>query len=214
MTEDELSWPLVIPDKVIDVQLHFCSMLQPLAHTTRVYFEAAGAFQSELDTFVAAMEPMEPVKKAIESTPGEMLIDQAVERAKASASSYANVGGAGCRKWKHPYYRADERPNPDYTDPDNDRMVRLPPSTWFAGAGVSDAAYRSRTALWENIMGGLGVPQGNGRFGQLGSLACSSIQVRADKVGKYPKVIRGWVNLVPVHIVKDKNDSLDLGICH
>lgn len=210
VTEGATGWPLVIPDVVVDVQLAFCSAL-PVAPAARSYFMWAQKFQLGLDSFVEKVTEL----SNLGSSDQEKTIDVATGKATENASRYPGSGVSTsekklCTKWNHPFYREGE-----HQDPENEKMVRLPASTWFAGAGASDAEYRRRTALWENIMGGLGVPKGKDRrYGQLGSVACSSIQVRADKVGKYPKTIRGWVNLVPVHIVENKDDSLELGICH
>jgi len=212
ITEGYKGWPLVIPDSVVMLQLHFCSMLQPLATTTKTYFGAAKTMQEGLDTAFEISEQMEEILELVGASEEEVIgfvVDQGVAAAIDYVDGVLNPLATG--KWKHPYYASSKEFR---LDGDQKGLVQLPPSTWFSGGGVSDEQYSERTAMWVNLFNGLGVPQSDGTFGQLGSVACASIVVKADTVEKYPKVIRGWVDMVPVHIIKGKDDSLELGICH
>ncbi len=222
VTGDWKGWPLVLPDAAVNIQLHFCAALT-MCGLAENYFDAASKMQDFLD------KKFNPVGQAKETPAAETsseesgllegsiqdTVSRAADKAKEYATEYAlgvieDLVGTGCTKWRHPYYTSSE----EVRKGEEKEMITLPPSTWVAGGGVDDNVYASRTALWGNMLGGLGVPKGSGTYGQLGSLACASIQVRADSVEKNPKTIRGWVNLVPVHVCEGEDDSRKVGICH
>jgi hypothetical protein len=228
-------WPLAIPDSIIDAQLKFCSHLA-MCHVAKGYFTLSAKTQSAVDGTYNAMQKAAKWVAHPQQTLTESVQDEATKEAKNYAQNevkdaikstlskeaqknlddlikdYSSIKTTftKCTYWKHPFYQAAE----GLEESANGRRVILPPSTWFAGSGVSKSAYADRTRLWKNILRGLGVPDGRGGYGQLGSLAFSSIQIQADKVGMHPKSIRGWVNLVPVHFVKGAKNSTALGICH
>lgn len=199
----EKGWPLVMPDIIIDAQLLFCTPLK-LGNAAKKYFKKAAApWQETMDQFEQLMDELGKEDDGQESSGkgidvaiqyAERFVDQAVDQ--VVEATY----------WKHPYYESK--------DVDARGFTTLPPSTWITGGGVDDDAYKRRTALWHHALGGLGAAKITGGYGQLSSIASASVSVRADAVGKHPKVIRGWVDLTPVRIIEEQSDSRRLGICH
>lgn len=222
-------WPLVVPDLVIDTQLAFCEPLAGMCGVAKKYFEWAGNFQDELDKAFDLNNDKDnaPKDSGDKESPKEDATDVTKDEDELQGTLGDMVSGAVAeiaenKKWKHPYYVSSR----DVRETDHDTMIKLPPSTWLAGCGAKPEDYIRRTSMWKS-MGGLGVfklidPKTGQTYGQLGSLACASIQVRADAVEKSPKMIRGWVNLVPVDVLEDDtsdeinspSNSLAIGICH
>lgn len=116
------------------------------------------------------------------------------------------------KAWKHDYLMSV----PDFPEKDP-QCVRLPETTWVTIVRESNRAggrYGAWTAAWKP-MGGLGVKNLAGEYGELGALAMSKMRVFADPVSWFDfSAYRGWVELIPINDISLLGENHDIGVAH
>jgi len=112
--------------------------------------------------------------------------------------------------WSHSWYESESESVPP------DPMVELPPVTWISCVREEERPgghFEDWTGIWK-AMGGLGVPTGQKKYGELGCVAVASTKVYAPRVVKIKMPGKGGiVVMVPACAGKDK-PLLEYGVCH